>query len=379
MPTVVHQDRPSQPGSVASFVSDRSSAALAGENRTIGDNFDINLLERPFRPEGMEYLPHLDITRADWSTGSPWVYVTIQLEGAPPEGSGALYGVEIDLNLDGRGDWLIWGPAPDGSEWSVSAVQALHDNNGDVGDARPMRAEQPPQSSDGYEQRVFDSGQGSDPDAAWLRRSPADPSHVQLGFKHSLIGLDDELLWSAWADAGVQRPDQFDYHDHFSIEEAGSPVRNSSYYPLQSLAQVDNTCRWTYDFEPTQNLPGMCPLPATPTPSPTATVTATLEKPSHTISGIAFRDDNGNGQRDGGEPGVSGAQISVRTLSCARSPSQTITTGSSGQYSFGGLSTGDHCVTLDSWPAGFTPTTPTEQSFHLDSDQTVNFGLQVEG
>ena len=378
-PTVVHQIRPSQPGSVASFVSDRSSAALASENRTIGDNFDINLLERPFRADGMEYQPHLDITRAEWSTRSPWVYVSIHLEGAPPEGSDAHYGVEIDLDLDGRGDWLIWGPVPDGTDWSVSGVQALHDDNGDIGDARPMRAEKPPKSSDGYEQQVFDSGQGSDPDLAWVRRSPSNASHVQIAFKHSLIGLDEELLWNAWTDAGVQRAEAFDYHDHFSVDEAGSPVQNSSYYPLGALAEVDNTCRWAYGFEPTQNLPGMCPLPATPTPSPTATVTPTLEKPSHTISGIVYRDDNGNGQRDGGEPGVSGAQVSVRTLSCARTASQTTTTPSSGQFSFGGLSSGDHCVTLDSWPSGYFPTTPTEQSMNLTGDANVSFGIQVEG
>ena len=88
-PTVAHQIQPSNPGSVKSFMTDRSSASLASERRANADTFAINLLERPFTTQVMDYQEYLDITRAELSMGPPWVYITIFLEGPPPTGSEA--------------------------------------------------------------------------------------------------------------------------------------------------------------------------------------------------------------------------------------------------------------------------------------------------
>ncbi|MCJ7824601.1 MAG: hypothetical protein MUP44_06860, partial [Anaerolineales bacterium] len=137
-PTVAHQIQPSSPGSVSSFMTDRSSAALAAERRANADNFDINFLERPFTTQVMDYQEYLDITRAELSMGSPWVYVTIFLEGPPPAGSEASYGVEVDLDIDGRGDWLVLADAPPDSAWTTDGVRACRDANGDVGGPTPM-------------------------------------------------------------------------------------------------------------------------------------------------------------------------------------------------------------------------------------------------
>jgi hypothetical protein len=239
-PTVAHQVYPSNPGGAASWVSDRSSAALASERRAIGDNFDLYLLERPFTSQVMDYQDYIDITRGELYASIPWVYITIFLEGAPPSDSEARYGVEVDLDLDGRGDWFIVGQTPPGSDWTTDHVLACRDTNNDVGGPRPIQSDAPNASRDGYDDCVFDNGYGIGPDEAWIRRDPSHADRVQLAFKYSLIGFDNEFLWGP----------------------------NSTYYPLNQLASVDNTCRWTYDFTPLDNYLGMCPLPATPTPTP---------------------------------------------------------------------------------------------------------------
>jgi hypothetical protein len=267
-PTVAHQVYPSNPGGADSWVSDRSSAALASERRAIGDNFDHYLLERPFTSQVMDYQDYLDITRGELYASIPWIYITIFLEGSPPSDFQAQYGVEVDQDLDGRGDWFIVGQVPAGSDWTTDHVLACRDTNNDVGGPRPILSDAPNTSRDGYDDCVFDNGYGIGPDEAWIRRDPSHADRIQLAFKHSLIGSDNEFLWGPWADEGTRDPSMMDYNDSFLVTDAGSPASNSTNYPLNQLASVDNTCRWTYDFTPLDNYPGMCPLPPTPTPTP---------------------------------------------------------------------------------------------------------------
>ena len=35
---------------------------------------------------------------------------------------------------------------------------------------------------------IFAQGQGADPDAAWIRLAPSNPTHIQIAFKDALIG-----------------------------------------------------------------------------------------------------------------------------------------------------------------------------------------------
>ncbi|MBW8011634.1 MAG: hypothetical protein FVQ83_10410 [Chloroflexi bacterium] len=263
-----HLTRPGEPGSTNSWITDSSSQAFADERRSIVDNFSTNQLERPFTSEIMDYQAHIDITRSELSLSDPWVYITIFLEGAPPPDSQANYGVEIDLDIDGRGDWLITGLVPPSSDWTTDGVRAYRDANTSVGGITPMLSDSPDPNRDGYEDLVFDRGYGPDPDAAWIRRDPSNQDRVQLAFKHSLIGSDSEFLWGAWVDEGVHEAAWFDYNDHFTSAEAGSPLINSNEYPLIALALVDNTCRWGFGFIPTGNEPGVCNIPpSTPTPT----------------------------------------------------------------------------------------------------------------
>lgn len=270
-PTVQHNTIPTWPGGLGSFMTDRSSAALAPERRAIADNFDLNLLERPFTSSEMDYKDYLDITRGELSLNGPFVYVTIFLEGSAPADAAPVYGVEVDTDVDGYGDWLILGLLPPGTEWTTNDVRACRDANGDVGGPTAMRADPPNAARDGYEDCVFENGYGIGPDEAWIRRDPGHADRVQLAFKFTLIGSDGQFLWGAWSDEGVKEPGWFDYHDHFTFSEAGSAASNSSEYPLKALALVDNTCRWSYGFQPGGSEPGVCYVPPTATPEPTAT------------------------------------------------------------------------------------------------------------
>ncbi|MFP3854367.1 MAG: prealbumin-like fold domain-containing protein [Anaerolineales bacterium] len=91
-----------------------------------------------------------------------------------------------------------------------------------------------------------------------------------------------------------------------------------------------------------------------------------------------YFDKNQDGDRDGADDGVEDATVSLRAESCARPASETVTTGSSGTFSWSGLSPGTWCVTLDSRPSGYIVTTTGSQySFNLNSDRSVGFSLNT--
>jgi len=274
--TIAHLAVPGEPGVVTSYVEDYSSKNTAPEKRAPGgDSFTYNLFERPFLSDGMQYMPGVDVVRADLAKDATWFYVTVRLQEAPhPEG---LYAVEVDADIDGRGDYLIGTAAPPGTEWTTGGVQIREDANGDVGGPIPLKSD-PPGSRDGYDDLAFDQGIGEDPDAAWSRMSPSDPKHVQIAFKRTAIGNDAEFLWGVWADAGVQRPGWLDYNDHFTLTEAGSPLQGNAEYPLKGMAAVDNTCRMSFGFPLTGTEPGACYIAApTAALTPTRTATATVQ------------------------------------------------------------------------------------------------------
>ena len=271
---VVHTLIPGEPPPAARFMTDRSSVALAAEHRSIADDFNNGVFERPFTSQTMDYKGYLDLNRGEIAASGLWVYVTLSLEGQPPAAEPASYGVEIDLDMDGRGDWLIVGAAPATTTWTTDGVRAYQDTNNDVGAQVPVRSDPPAGIGNGYESLVFDQGIGPDPDAAWIRLSPSDPNQVQIALKAGLIGGDNEFLWWGWTFADPQ-PAWHDYQDHFTVAQAGSPLSESAQYPIKDLALIDSTCRWGFDFNPVENEPGVCPVPSTPTPAPTKTKTPT--------------------------------------------------------------------------------------------------------
>jgi hypothetical protein len=269
---IVHTMFPGDPPLAARFMTDRSSAVLAGERRAIADDFNLGLFERPFTSQAMDYKGYLDLTRGEIAASGMWMYVTLQLEALPSPADAAFYGVELDLDRDGRGDWLVVAAAPPDTNWTTDGVRVLQDTDNDIGAQTPVRSD-PPGQTDGYDSLVFDSGIGPDPDAAWARRSLTSTSRVEIAFKAGLIAGDDDLFWWVWSFADPQ-PAWQDYQDHFTLQQAGSPMTENSQYPLKDLALIDSSCRWGFDFNPTVKIPGR-PLPPTPTPPPTQTKTPT--------------------------------------------------------------------------------------------------------
>lgn len=371
--TIVHLTQPGDfPGGRESGMTDPDSSITAGQNRASrGENFAVNLFERPFSAEGMVYYPDLDIIYTTFNRSGDWMYVEITVQGTRDGRLQGTYGIELDLNLDGRGDWLILASDLQ-SAWSTNGVRVWKDSNIDVGDGVALQADAP-QSGNGYDQLVFDQGIGNDPDTAWARVDPTDPNSAQIAFKRGLINNDGEFLWGAWVDHGVKNPGWYDYNDHFTHDEAGSPLSGLPQYPLKALAEVDNTCRWTVGFTPSGGEPGLCPLPATPTPTVTLTPTFVPGR----ISGIVYRDGNGDLAYQSGEIGIGGAGVRVRQGSCGSPGAEvaSVNTGSDGRYSVGGLAPGTYCVDVPSDPTTWTDKTgPTTVTIGAGGNGTANFG-----
>lgn len=258
LPTVVHQVTPRSPAtSPRSFILDTSSLAYQGQGYTVGDSFTVNHLERPFTAEDMIYKGYLDISKVNLYRVPPFTVVTLFLEQELPEQEDPSYAVELDLDKDGRGDLLVIAELPPDTSWTAEGVRVLRDGNNDVGGEQPLQAESPSQAGDGYEQEIYNSGRGEDPDLAWIRRDPESTQQVQIAYKEDLQGTQG-FLFGVWADQGVQDPAAFDYNDQWTLEQAGSPLENNPAYPLQELALVDSTCRAWAGFVPTGTEPGIC-------------------------------------------------------------------------------------------------------------------------
>ena len=75
------------------------------------------------------------------------------------------------------------------------------------------------------------------------------------------------------------------------------------------------------------------------------------------INGMKFDDTNGNGAKDGGEPGISGWDMD---LDCANGHTDSTTTDSNGNYKFDNIPAFDPttCTVTEETRIGWTPTTP---------------------
>jgi hypothetical protein len=243
---------------IDSFLLDYNSIDSAPERVTYGDQFKNNIFERPFTSEIMDYRGEIDIIRVNLKTSETWFYFDIYLAVDLPDKGEMNYGLELDLDENGRGDYLIESELPLSKKWSVDGVKVYRDLNKDVGGKSPFFSDDLDESLNGYEVLIFDQGDGDDPDLAWVRRHPDESNIIQIAIKYYLTGPSG-YMWSVWADDGLKAPDYFDYSDRFTAESAGNPYPGSPLYPIKGLELVDSTCRSWYGFTPTGNEPGLCP------------------------------------------------------------------------------------------------------------------------
>jgi hypothetical protein len=255
--TVTHLMTPASPAS-GKLVYDVESQSTAPERRApYGDSYDINRLERPFQQD-MTYVPDLDINTYTVAGDTNWWYVSVELIGTDPNNALNInYGVELDLDHDGFGDYLIWTHPPYTTSWDTAPVQIFQDKNHNTGGLSGEKSDAPI-TTDGYETLIFNGGPGdADPDMAWVRINAGAQATVQFAFKKSWSGV--VFMLGTLADAGLKDPKKLDYVDRFTIVEAGSPVRDNKNYPLKALYEVDNACREAFGFKATGYEPQLCP------------------------------------------------------------------------------------------------------------------------
>ena len=272
-PTTIisHQLKPADLAPVGKLVYDVESDATAAEKRApYGDSYDITRLERPFLQD-MTYNPNLDISTYMVGKDASFYYVSIALVGQDPNDPlGINFAVELDVDHDGFGDYIIWARPPFPTTWDTAPVQIYQDTNHDTGGLSAEKSDAP-LKGDGYDKLVFNGGNGdADPDMAWVRVNAGMPGLVQFAFKRSWSG--DVFMLGVMADAGLKDPKQLDYVDRFTFADAGSPIRGNKFYPLKALYAVDNVCRQAFGFKTTGYEPQLCPAQEPqPTKKPKAT------------------------------------------------------------------------------------------------------------
>ena len=100
------------------------------------------------------------------------------------------------------------------------------------------------------------------------------------------------------------------------------------------------------------------------------------------LGGVVFEDLNGNGRRDGGEPGVAGALVEVTSVPVNQGPnpisgSMTVMTNDTGEYASALYPTYVYTIDVQVDTTRWTPTTPTRTEFRgADAPGSFNVGLQ---
>jgi hypothetical protein len=265
IPAALPAERSSHAGDYDSSVSADKGVAAGG------DRFTFGRFERPFNANTMDvYLSQIDIVDTYVFQDEIWIYGSITMQDRSIPSTAARYAIELDLDRDGKGDWLIIASNPSSTEWSVSGVQAFEDTNNDVGDVSAMYTDKN-SVGDGFETLVFDQGKGNDADTAWARVSPNDPNVIEISVKLSVLGNPERYLINMWAGTSLLTPEIFDINDHFTHEQAGAADAGLEvFYPIKGVFEIDNSCRMAVGFEPTGQEPGLCEvfIPTVPGEAP---------------------------------------------------------------------------------------------------------------
>jgi hypothetical protein len=264
-PDIVHVMWPGSPlGNVNQTVHDQVDDITAAQKQAFGgDDFKNGKYERPFDKD-MNYMPFADLETVLLNRADPlWIYVSLKVKGALSDdlAKDIHFLIEIDKDLDSRGDILIVTGLPKSKDWSTESVKVI--SNPDINVGGTVAVKPDPQLSEGrgYYEILFDNGKGDDPDLAMSRLSKNDPNTVLIAFKNSLTGGEKgKFIWLPWTDTGMLDWSLLEFNDHFTFEQAGYPMKEDTQnYPLKAVWGVDNTCRMPSGFTPNGTMPGLCP------------------------------------------------------------------------------------------------------------------------
>ncbi len=223
---------------------------------------NINLYERPFNvvETNIVYLYELDILSAGLGCDENYCYVAIELGGVNRDTSqlDGTYCVELDVDIDGRGDYLILAYPGLTTSWANGTVTILEDANNDVGGPIPLHPDQNASGLDGYDTTLFTVNVNSDPNLVWARLSPDAFNVVQFAFKRTLLDGTNGFMWGAWASSGNVPIWEQDLNDFFRDVHANISTVWFNNFQLAELSALDNTCRMAYGFAPTGQEPGLC-------------------------------------------------------------------------------------------------------------------------
>lgn len=253
------------PASQNGQAGDFDSSAVLERNSLIGgDRFTFGRFERPFNAYDMDvYYSQIDIVDTKVFQDDTWIFGVITLKELKASSSASeKYAIELDTDVNGKGDWLVITTKPESTEWTVKGVQVYQDANRDVGGEQPSLTDNVPPGGDGFETMVFDQGQGDDADSAWVRISPNNPNTIEIAVKRSVLGNPTSYMINMWAGTSLLAPELFDINDRFTHEQAGAADKGLEFfYPIKEVAEIDNSCRMAVGFIPTGAEAGICPVP----------------------------------------------------------------------------------------------------------------------
>jgi hypothetical protein len=227
------------------------------------DVWQANRFERPFNAVSQdEYYPDIDIQYAYFGRDADWYYLRFALFDPQPgtEFLAGTYAIEMDLDVDGRGDLLVLVSEPGkdaGEKWSTQGVQVWTDSNNDVGGQEPDFPEEG-LVADGYDTLLFDQGAGNDPNGAWARAFMTGSAYVELAFKIDYLGGDIAFKWWVWAGHESYTPGLFEIHDFYSHEQAGDPNKGMDFFPSNEIFAIDSSCANMWGASPDPADPDYC-------------------------------------------------------------------------------------------------------------------------
>ena len=256
------------PENRSSHAGDYDSSVTADEKKSNGgDRFTFERFERPFNANTMDiYYPELDIVDTFVFQDETWLYGTIKVVNrAAVNMSPYRFAMQLDTDVNGKGNYLVVALNPSSTEWTTDGVQVYQDANRDVGNLTAMVSDKGAPGGDGFEANLFDNGKGNDPDSAWIRVSPNDANTVEIAVKRALVGNPPLYMVDMWAGHGNLDPSLFDFSDHYTHDQAGAADPGlPNFYPIKSVFELDNSCRMAVGFEPNGSEPGLCPFSAPP-------------------------------------------------------------------------------------------------------------------